>query len=314
LSVILYIGLVAVYLATLPWAVLADILAFPWRLGLWYAFERPLFQMLKAFRQVLVMTGYLLPMEDEIAQSLIRVGSATASGFRDQLDHIGDVFGGALPASAEQRDEQTFRDPHYPHSHPPGEFRHPWSYPPSPPALPDERALTTAGPHPAAAGPSVLFGGTGSDPMIRDRLEEAATAAAADTVGRDVTPRSHLGDAVEFSQYLLWLESREPTQRDGTKVSLVDWNLDADRGYGYHCWDWNRHSLNDRQFPPQPDPEGFKYAQPCTWPAQADDFRWDPSRDLQIHWVGPGLKDPGCGPDFIIEQRVSDPPVKRSPR
>jgi hypothetical protein len=316
IAVLAYIVLVAVYLATLPWAILADIITFPLRLALWYAFERPLFQLLKTFRQVLVMTGYLLPMEDEIAESLIHLGNTTASGMSNTMDDMKDVFGGAMPMPEESEDKPTFRDPHYPHAHPPQEWRQPWSYPSPPPALPDELPLTTAGPYPEEAGPSVLFDDRRPDPVIRDRFEEAATPAAADAVGREVTPHSHLGDVVGFSEYLLWLVSRDDPQPDGTKISLVDWNMDADRGYGYHCWDWNRHPLDDPQFPPQKDPEGEEYAQPCTWPPQADPpFSWNPSRNLEIHWVGPGLEDPGCQsdttppPSLIVIDRPFPPPL-----
>ena len=75
---------------------------------------------------------------------------------------------------------------------------------------------------------------------------------------------------------------------------LVDWNLDADRGYGYHDWDWNRiagpHGVRD--------PEGNLFQPPCTWPSQADDGTYHPEVPLQIHWVGKDkngheLPDPG---------------------
>lgn len=71
IAAIAYVIEVAIYLATLPWAILADVVTYPLRLGLYYALELPLFHLLKAFRSVLVRTGYLLPMADEIDQSLI---------------------------------------------------------------------------------------------------------------------------------------------------------------------------------------------------------------------------------------------------
>ena len=301
LAVIAYIAEVAAYLATLPWAILADLTTYPLRLGLYYALELPLFHMLKNFRAVLVMTGYMLPMDDEIASSLIHVGLTDKNAFQELLAEIGDVFGGVLPEISGITD-RTFRDPHYPHSHPDDEFRHPWDYPHSPndnPPLPDEKPLTTAGPHPALVSPSVLFAGTGTDAALRDEFEFAATPQDADAAGLKVAPHRHLGDAVAFSQYLVWLESRLDPQRDGTPVPLVDWNLDADRGYGYHCWDWNRKPNS-----PQPDPEGNFFGEPCTWPSQADPAldpaapaKWNPANPLQVHWAGPGLDDPGCGED-----------------
>ena len=336
-EVIIYIAEVAAYLATLPWAVLADLTTYPLRLGLYYALELPLFHLLKSFRAFLVMTGYMLPMEDEVAQFLTQIGNSNSGTFNQVLQLDGDVFAGFLPPPESRDRDQTYRDSQYPHaiplmdpnkpldnsSNPPMEFHAPWSYPsvlPFPPNVPDgvpqEQHLTqfsketapgaplatTAGPHAAGSTPAVLFGGTGTDPSLRDRFEAAATAGDSDVVGQDVTPNRHLGDVVAFSEYLLWLETRDPIQRENkAKVPLVEWNLDSDMGYGYHCWDWNR---NPNPALSQPDPEGNEFLEPCTWPAQADSSSdpeaaqslWVPSVRLQVHWVGPGLEDPGCQP------------------
>jgi Zinc dependent phospholipase C len=272
-----YIVEVAEYLATLPWAILADLTTYGARLGLYYALELPLFDLLKCFRAGLVRTGYMLPMDDEIIPSLALIGTSNAQGFSDLLGAISDVFGGLLPA-APPPVTSRFPDPEYPHSivfghstlfngDVPSEFRAPWNYPSSPvethfiglvhespPGKPflnsTGQYATTVGPYPQFASPSVLFGGAGQDPGLRDRFEMAETAGDADVVGMAVTPTAHLGDSVAFSQYLLWLETRTPTQSDGTAVPVVEWNLDSDMGYGYHCWDWNRSDV------PATDPEG----------------------------------------------------------
>ena len=298
-NAIAYAVEVAVYLATLPWAIAADLVTYPFRLALYYALELPLFHLLKNFRAVLVMTGYMLPMDDEIASFLIQVGNTEAGTLNDVLNLISDIFGGQLPAA--KIDEETFRDSDYPHSHPDDEYKHPWTYPDSVRELhftgvaPNPN--TTAGPHAADSDPAILFGSVVGDPGIRDRFEEAANPGEADLIGQDVTPDIHLGDSVDFSEYLIWLESRKPVQKDGVKVPLTEWNLDSDCGYGYHCWDWNRNS----KLPPQPDPEGNMFLQPCTWPSQSDNSldpaapaTWDSTVPLQLHWVAPGLTDPEC--------------------
>ena len=141
----------------------------------------------------------------------------------------------------------------------------------------------------------MLFGDVPSDPSIRDRLEQALTPADADGVGPDLRPDRHLGDSLSFSKYLIWLESRDPTQKDGTQVPLVEWNLDADRGYGYHDWDWNR----DPNQAPVDDPEGYPFQPPCTWPQQSG--MWNPGVPLMLHWTGPGLEDPGCNTNVILQ-------------
>lgn len=315
IAVIAYIVEVAVYLATLPWAILADLITYPLRLGLYYALELPLFHLLKSFRAVLVMTGYMLPMEDEIAQILIQIGNTESGAFTEVLSLDSDVFAGWLPPPEPIGPGQTYRDPNYPHSIPttdenPDEFRRPWSYPtsvrefhwtetsPPPP--------TTAGPHAAGAGPGVLFGAVNGDPTIRDRFETAGSPGEADQVGQDVTPTTHLGDAVAFTEYLLWLSTRDPVQKGGTEVPLTEWNLDSDCGYGYHCWDWNRRTEAKDQ-----DPEGFDYFQPCTPPPQTGQsflgpISWNSTVPLQLHWDGQGLEDPHCqvAPPVVSIQAV----------
>src|SRR6266536_5074086 len=126
LAVIAYILEVIAYLATLPWAILADIITYPFRLALYYALELPLFHMLKAFRSVLVMTGYLHPMEDEIRLGLVRIGDKDSVNVRAVNGDIGDVFGGVTPS---EEGRELFRDPAYPDAHPDAEFHHPWDYP-----------------------------------------------------------------------------------------------------------------------------------------------------------------------------------------
>jgi len=307
-ALIAYLAEVAAYLATLPWAIAADVTTYPWRLGAYYAFILPLFQMVKAFRGVLVMTGYMLPMNDEVAMGLVQVGNSMAGVFSQVLSIDGDVFGGMLPPP--QRDTTTtYRDPGYPHAIPidannnTTEFRTPWSYPttvtemhtiPDVPAGASAPPGATAGPYPSGADPTVLFGNMDADPVTRERLERAANPLESDKAGSMVSSKLYLGDADIFSQYVIWLETRTSPQENGFVVPVVDWNLDADVGYGYHAWDWVR----SRGAQPQPDPEGNTFFQPCTWPPQADDsldfaapHTWNSTIPLQIQWWTKSTRD-----------------------
>jgi hypothetical protein len=295
-AVIAYIVEVAVYLATLPWAILADLVTYPIRLGLYYALELPLFHLLKAFRSVLVRTAYLTPMRDEIDQSLIRVGNPMRATWAQVRDDLGDVFGGFL---GDQPIEETvtFRDPGYPYVHAPGEFHHPWQYPAA--GTPTERCPTTGGPHPRDAGPPHLFATQPPAPDIRDALENAPDAPAADRAGCDLTPDRHLGDVVTMSRYLIWLTTRTEKNR------ITNWNMDSDRGYGYHCWDWNRQPGQD----PVTDSNTRRtpFVPPCTWPSQSEDHEYSPDTRLQLHWAAPDGTDPGC-----VEPQCADcstPPI-----
>ncbi|MBV8841443.1 MAG: zinc dependent phospholipase C family protein [Bryobacterales bacterium] len=302
INVLGYIAEVALYLATLPWAILSDIVTYPLRLGLYYALELPLYHLLKNFRAVMVLTGYMAPMKDEIATSLILVGTSQSQTFDQVLAQMGDPFG-AVNAAAQQLGETPFRDQSYPRLHPDDEFHHPWSYPQTaqelgfvPPG--NDTVEATAGPHPTGASPEELFNvGIGTSPEIRDSLETAPDAFSIDVIDRNLARHQNLGDPVTFSSYLMWLSTRDVKQGDAT-VEMTDWNLDSDRGYGYHCWDWSRH-INDPAYPPQPDPENNDFNQPCVWPEQSDQSldAAAPSPvptdiPLRVHWV-PG-EDPGC--------------------
>ena len=297
IAVIAYIAEVVVYLLTLPWAVLADLLTYPLRLALYYTLELGLFHMLKNFRLVLVMTGYIHPMDDEIAPTLVRVGSTDPQALARLFAEIDDVFGGAGDLEELKR---TYRDEAFPHQHPADEFRHPWAYPFDAPV---EQSPTTGGPHQLLAPVDELFVDLDADPGVRDGLESAATPAEADKIGLEIDPLTNLGDAVGFSKYLVWLLTRDLEQGEGEGVPIVDWNLDADRGYGYHCWDWDR--WTDGSGRTAKDDECNDYREPCAWPPQASvdepcthdhhpERAWEEDRELELHWTGPGLADPGC--------------------
>lgn len=296
INLIAYIVEVAIYLATLPWAVLADLVTFPIRIGLYYALELPLYHLLKAFRSALVMTGYLVPMDDEISLGLVTIGLPDAAVFQKVMADIGDVF----PADAMQSpNKEPFADRMYPHLYPtesngktPAEFHSPWVYPS---AQPTEIGATVAGPYARRSQPTVLFTPVPTNANVRDQLETSPSPDWVDQNARAMlrTDR-HLGDATNFSAYQIWLHTRSSPQPGSRReVPFVDWNLDADRGYGYRAWDWNR----TKEPQPYPVPlldQANPYLKPCTWPPQSDDGIYERSQRLKLHWIGFGLEDPGC--------------------
>jgi hypothetical protein len=299
-KVIVYIVQVALWLATLPWAVLADLTTYPLRVGIYYALELPLWHLFKTVRSALVMTGYLAPMDDEIATGLTRVGFPDTAAFAEVVALMEDVFGG-IDAEAMVEEQTTWRDYSYPHLPVPDESRSPWLYPTTAPELPST-SLTrgapfhtmTASPHGRGADVQTLFSMVLGDPSVRDAFETASTPGQADAAGQTVTPRAHLGDAVSFSEYLCWLATRDRgglgphPHLEHEPPPMVDWNLDADRGYGYHCWDWNRSTKHT-----DTDPEGIDYPSPCQPPPQADKG-FDASKPVLLHWEAGA--DPGCDP------------------
>src|SRR5207249_2234532 len=78
---------------------------------------------------------------------------------------------------------------------------------------------------------------------------------------------------------------------DLEETEVANWNLDADRGYGYKCWDWNRH-VEDPEQHLLPDADNHQFVAPCTPPSQADKNDYRPDAPLKLHYLD--RKDPGC--------------------
>lgn len=263
------------------------------------------------------MTGYLAPMDDEIASGLTRVGFPDPAAFAEVTTLMEDVFGG-IDTEGMVEEQTTWRDPAFPRLPVPNEFRAPWLYPTTDPELPStslNRAgrgdryshhVMTASPHGRGADIQTLFAMVLGDPSMRDAFEAATTPGQADAAGQAVTPQAHLGDSVSFSEYLCWLATRDrsasgpPAHAEPTPPPMVDWNLDADRGYGYHCWDWNRGTNTGT------DPEGIDYPSPCQPPPQALGF--NPGKPVLLHWEAEA--DPGCDDPANADHVILDGPQK----
>ena len=69
-----------------------------------------------------------------------------------------------------------------------------------------------------------------------------------------------LGDPVVFSTYLIGQIANNPS------FVSKNFNLDADRGYGYLCWDWVRKDDNTKP----KDGQGNVFISPTTWPEGTD--------------------------------------------
>lgn len=77
--------------------------------------------------------------------------------------------------------------------------------------------------------------------------------------------------------------------------TLPDFNLDSDRGYGYHCWDWSRRNIiwdplkkdsNSNPDPADPDAK-FYFNEPCFVP--------------ESFCQGLGHPHPTYNPNFYLE-------------
>jgi len=148
-------------------------------------------------------------------------------------------------------------------------------------------AGTVSGPFPQGATPDQVFFRTGRpvSPAQRAAYEQAPSPAHTDAInerliGRDpATDHSPLGDPVQFCGYLMGQVLATDHRY------LVDFNLDADRGYGYRCWDWIRGTKTGT------NQRGQSYLLPVVPPEGAEaDPPWYPAPPEQ--WPGASPQAP----------------------
>jgi hypothetical protein len=171
------------------------------------------------------------------------------------------------------------------------EFLRPWGFPdrtnskiPTNTGNWLETPLTVAGPYPTDTMPNQLLTTIGpiSNPA-RTLYQDAGCPGDTDLYNRafvvhdptlenrfdeDRYPGSNpLGDPVVFSAYLIG-------QIANNSSFLSSFNLDADRGYGYLCWDFQRAPMPVDPTTGKPagptDGQGNMFPPPQTWPEGAD--------------------------------------------
>jgi hypothetical protein len=192
----------------------------------------------------------------------------------------------------------------------PTEWISPWRYPSvnqAAQAVPQERTTTHVGPFVAGDRSILLLPGPPGDTGARNRLEDCRTPAETFAQLESLLPLNlHLGGPVDYGLYLVGYMV-VPDGPDEFRVP--DFNLDSDRGYGWLCWDWDRHHLGPTRewecVPPidKGTPSDFAYRQPCAPPQffHADhdnphqlgpdgeplDSQWfDPRSALRAHYLG----------------------------
>jgi len=164
----------------------------------------------------------------------------------------------------------------------PSEFTRPWRYPQRDNEGDNvnvELPASTPGPFTAGVNATGLFGASPGTKAARDRFENAKSEADTLRAAMDLLPRGqHLGDPQDYSAYVI-----AQLTRDGVDPKTVaNFNLDADRGYGYLCWDWLR--LKDWRS----QPSGFR--------KQTDPGHGNTLTDVSMH-VYPTPAKPGYGWD-----------------
>jgi hypothetical protein len=103
-----------------------------------------------------------------------------------------------------------------------------------------------------------------------------------------------LGDPVVFSSYLIGQIANNPGY-------IANFNLDADRGYGYLCWDWIRRTEEPAVKPV--DGQDRSYPPPVVWPEGAPPNAHAPSDE---QWIRP---EPVAVDAPLSERGYGDPPA-----
>jgi hypothetical protein len=312
-----YIAELGIWLATLPGAVIADILTYPAREVLYEYAVVPMWQLYMATRKPLVMTGFLMPKHEEISLGLVELGISPTGPLQALAAALASPTGTAPGAisfdepSGRTTPAQPFgSDPAFPRAiiedtpttiaqivgylNPnlfcgnalqPSEFLSPWRYPATNNAGVSngwEPGLSHPGPFQQGQDARVLMNNYPGNSAARQALENAQNPNDTEQACHTHLPADrHLGDSVDYTVYLMGkLAGGQP---------VSDFNLDSDRGYGHLCWEWDRRP-NTPQTPgssaPLNNPK-YRFNEPCTIPegyCQPGRPQYNPFVHLATHY------------------------------
>jgi len=361
----IYLAEVIVWLATILPGLILDVTTFPAREVIYYTLVVPAWNLYLLSRRALVMSGFLMPKPEEIDPGLTILGSSggffsISSALDDPLGLGLPVVLITEPSGRQNATTAFGLDPAYPRNivrdHPadvsaidlvsalgltsklkyagdagaefkPSEWVAPWRYPLTNQAgqwVPQEGAPAHVGPYVSGQDSTVLLSAVAGDDNARKKLEGCGTPqdtfAALDAL---LPLNAHLGGPMDYGTYLV---GRMAGERGQAELTIPDFNLDSDRGYGWHCWDWDRHNLGRNpavpgalgswecvpNFTPVALSAGqtinFSYPQPCTPPQFFDaahanphqapggtlaDTQWyEPHLDLKAHYLSRAVAPP----------------------
>ncbi|MGV8910820.1 MAG: zinc dependent phospholipase C family protein [Propionicimonas sp.] len=344
-----YLAQVVLWLATILPSLIIDITTFPAREVIYWAVIVPAWNLYLLARRALVMSGFAMPKPAEINPGLTTLGRQGTYDIASALDspfglptapppitepsgrlHAGDAQGldhayprgivrdlpsaigrpdlvGALGLTSSLRYLADAAADEFK----PSEWVAPWRYPltnQNGDAVAQEGSGTHVGPYVVGSNSTILLSGVTGNKDARDDLERAATPAETEKVLDNRLPADqHLGGPVDYGLYLVGRMAAEVGQPE---FGVPDFNLDSDRGYAWHTWDWDRSDVTAVPDINAVGAEDFSYPLPCTSPQffHADhDFPAQPGRwyaeplDLNVHYV------PGAGPDTCIRTRPHHP-------
>lgn len=292
---LVYIAEVLAYPATVIAGIITSAGTYPVREVLYETLELPLYNAWLSLHWYLSMTGYLMPMQNEINSGLTTLGVSvldTWPGIDASLnDFSGGLGGTAMPTSEPSGHDRSREYPRDVVQDPnnfitsminaalsktcngqtvgPSEFTRPWRYPSANDAgaaVPLEQPLSVASPYRSNQDATVLMGGSPGNNDARAAFEKAKNEAETIKLSHALIDKgTHLGDPVDYSAYVMaHLTRNHAGDKDHP---IANFNLDSDRGYGYLCWDWVRSKgvmgvptpyFRGAQYDPGHDPHGHR--------------------------------------------------------
>ncbi|HEY8087803.1 MAG TPA: zinc dependent phospholipase C family protein [Polyangiaceae bacterium] len=263
LAWIAYLGEVAAWGAVNLAALATGPLTYPAREALYEYVELPLYNAWMALHWYMAMTGFVYPMPAEISAGLMTLGVGTGDVW-GAVQAALDDFGGGLNIPPTTSTEPSGMEPGktkpYPFDvvvdppsplgsvlgeggrcgscDPPSEYMRPWRWPQNDDQgdlVPIELPLSCAGPYASMQDATVLMNHSPGDSFARAAFAECANEVATVHTANTMLPLGkHLGDPVDYTAFVVASLTRT------APGAIVNYNLDADRGYGYKCWDWVR--------------------------------------------------------------------------
>jgi hypothetical protein len=265
-----YLGQVALYPASVVASVIAGAGTYPVREVLYETVELPLYNGWLALHWYLSMTGFVAPMEEEINMGLVTLGVGVADNWTNIIAALGTLDGGLNASAATAKSEPSGRDrdrsyPREPVTDAPSlvqsiinqavdtpplptmvasEFLRPWQFPlfnNDGTPVKSEQVLCAAGPFLSGQDATALMAAAPGDNELRKSLMGVQNSQQTiNLVNSNLPKGKHLGDPVDYTAYVI-----AQLTRDGVEsTALANFNLDADRGYGFLCWDWVRSKMD----------------------------------------------------------------------
>jgi hypothetical protein len=309
-----YLAEVAVWPVAAIAGITAGTATYPLREAIYESLELPLYNLWLGVHTYMAMTGYLMPMPGEINTGLNTLGVSVSDQWQVTVTALGDPDGGLTPntLSSDPSGSSKTSNPKdvvmdapgfitsifnqiFENGAPdaggkyPSEFTRPWRWPDltnAGNAVNTEQPANEPGPYTSGMNATALFGSSPGSPAARVRFEAATSEADTLRAAFSLLPANqHLGDPQDYTAYVI----ARLTRLNLEPGSVINFNLDADRGYGYLCWDWLR--FKDRESRPKGfvgngDPSHGNQPTPVSehqYPTPvAAGYGWSPTEQFQL--------------------------------